>query len=290
MLRALKAVGLCVLISMGYDEVLAEPLRIHDDAQALQYCQLNPNTYVALLYPCVSWDFAKVKSIFAKYGALLYEKKLVLTDNGPFNILRVSYAQEPWIGGFYNDFKGIKFCRSKRYPHFAHHKLYKVIALLFECESLQKVLTCKKEIRGLIKKSPPYPIHINDTHSETIDLAQVVFHDGSITFLNGSKRAQFKRFDQLLAEYKKILSDSGANVEDFCIVGSAVQAAWGLRECSDLFFIHLGHDHFEKQSHAKGVMRSLNLTPFYRDSKKRDEIIHNPAKHFYHQNVKFAIE
>lgn len=288
-----------ILFMMGTASVMAmanqnddvvKTLSIESDVEALQYCQLNPNTYIALLYPSVQWNFDRVKKVLSQYATVVYEKNIVLTNRGPFNILHVAYSQEPWIGRFSNAFKGLRVSRQKRFPNFSSSKFYKVRVLLFESDSLKKVLTCKKEIRARFAKRVRETIHINDTHPETITMAQTVFHHKSLNFLNNSKLKDFKKFDQLLEEFKKIIVDSGATLENFCIVGSGVNAAWGLQDCNDLCFIHQQEGWDARQSYAEGAIYCVNELESYHYRKMRDEIIYNPDKHFYYRNVKFAVD
>lgn len=290
-LRSIKVFVKILVIGLylsSLASICAGGLKIESDEQALQYCQLNSNTYIALLYPCKTWDAAWTKSIFDKYGSILYQKKITLVDNGPINILHIAYDGEPWIGGFHDGFHVLKSSLRRRFPGITPDRFYEVGVLLVECTSLKKVIACKKEIRRNLSKGHRHPIHINDTHQETITMAQAVFHSKSIDFLNSSRRMNFTRFDQLLTKYKKMIAESGAASEKFCIVGSAVHAAMGLQDCKDLCFIHQGDDRLLKKLRLDSATSNVSQTPRYRDSTMRDEIIYNPANHFYYKNVKFA--
>lgn len=155
-----------------------------DDAQALSYCADNKNTHIAVLYPAVSWDFEKVRIIFAKYGTLQYAKTMELQGHGPFNILYAAYGHERWIGCIHDNFRGLQVALNKRFLAYTADKLYQIVVLLFQSENLKNVDICKEEIRRLFGNAPRYPIHINDTHLETMILAKAVFQPDAARLIN----------------------------------------------------------------------------------------------------------
>ena len=116
---------------------------------------------------------------------------------------------------------------------------------------------------------------------ETWRIVTSVFNDNSVDLLNKRKFSETPNFDRYFSNYGEIIKHR-SDKEDFCIDSSAVLSAYGLRDCRDLDFLHL--------KNLRGIARAIDChnleSHHYRVDK--DEIIYNPALHFYLHGVKFA--
>jgi hypothetical protein len=127
-------------------------------------------------------------------------------------------------------------------------------------------------------------VHINDTHTQAIQLAQLFLNAISIHFLNHARLKHLERFARHLERYRKWLGTGGRDPEKFCIDGSSVLAAYGLRDAQDLDVLHHGDADFGP------VMPEVNShnADAHHHTTTRDDIIFNPANHFYAFGLKFA--
>lgn len=154
---------------------------------------------------------------------------------------------------------------------------------VFEADNLSATKAAKERIRARYNIAN-HSVHINDTHEETVRLAGVLLNENSIHFLNHAEPRNFERFVRHFERYRNWLREQNHDPELFCIDGSAVLAAYGIREVQDLDVLHYGEVDFsavlpEVNSHNEDAHHHVV---------SRDEIIFNPEHHFYLRGVKFA--
>lgn len=142
------------------------------DAIAFQTCLSNKNTYIALLFPCFRGHDNKIKHLFQDYGKILHKTIVNLNGNGPLNLLKIAYKE---VTLYYN--------LEKRFTIKQADGSYKLTVVVFEAKSIKDVKRCKRQIRKLLKKGH-FSIHINDTHEETIELAQTLLIHENLNFIN----------------------------------------------------------------------------------------------------------
>jgi len=128
-----------------------------------------------------------------------------------------------------------------------------------------------------------------DLNHEELELLDSYLNLNTIEFKSLSKKANFKKFEACLLKFKKWIDKEGLNSEDFCIDGSAVLSAFGIRDCADLDFLYSGIsiDTRDKDIdchnfHYQSLREELNL-PI-----SKNEIIFDSRHHFYYQGVKFC--
>ncbi|PKN03274.1 hypothetical protein CVU75_03105 [Candidatus Dependentiae bacterium HGW-Dependentiae-1] len=253
------------------------------DAMALEYNNLKKNTYCVNIFPAARSTDSETEKILRAYGHIIYKKKVTLYNNGPTNFINYIYAEQPdqpWTDEN-NNFYGATDATKARFPDSAGT----IRAYLFECDSLDKVLLCKKELQALFGIEAP-AVHITNTHQKTIELAQLLFNTNSIHFLNYSKHKNFEQFEQLLKKYKQWLDADMIDRDCFCIDDSAVLAAYGIKDCTHLNFIHHGYDTHVFSSESSDIS-DHNTAACYHES-TLDDIIFNPKNHFYYKGVKCA--
>jgi hypothetical protein len=191
------------------------------------------------------------------------------------NLMRHAYREEAWLGNYRNEFEGAynkaSFCFKDGNP---------LRVYLFE--STGDLIQMKDEIRELYGVEK-HAVHINDTGAETIELAELLFNENSIHYLNVGQRKYFETFHSLFGTYKTWLSKDDLNVADFCLMGGGL-AAYGVRESKDIDFLTTlavvptaPDPNIELETEkAKYVSASLF------------DLVHNPQNYFYSEGVKFS--
>ncbi len=149
------------------------------DAIAFQSCISSKHTYIALLFPCVRGHDKKIKQLFQHYGKIVYKTTVNLKGNGPLNLLKIAYKN---FTTHYN--------LKKRFTIQQIGGSYQLKVVVFKAKSLKKVVICKRMIRELFNIGD-YPIHINDTHEETIELAQTLLIPENLHFINTETLKEF---------------------------------------------------------------------------------------------------
>lgn len=142
------------------------------NAIALQYCISSQNTYIALLFPCFHGHENKIKKAFQSHGKIVHQTTVNLKGNGPLNLLKIAYKD---VTLYYN--------QEKRFTIQQADGSYQVKVVVFEADCLKSVRRCKRKIRNILNKGH-HPIHINDTHEETLELAQALLISENLDFIN----------------------------------------------------------------------------------------------------------
>ena len=81
-------------------------------------------------------------------------------------------------------------------------------------------------------------VHSTDTHEEALRAAGYLLNANSIDLLNRAPARSFPRFERLVAAFLGWIAEHGLDRREFCLDGSAVLAAYGVRDCADLDFLH----------------------------------------------------
>ena len=248
------------------------------DAMALEYCKLNPDTYIVAVFPAGAGHDQAIRKILLDCGAIVHEKQVRLFNSGPLNLIRQIYSGEPWLGGHQLKFAGA--CRKARacFPHQGPLRVY-----VLESRDLSDVTAAKAKLRRLFNIGND-SVHINDRHDETIRAAQILFNANSIHFMNYARPNYFDRFYQLVYQYRDWLERYGLDPDYFCVDGSAVMSAYGIRPPQDLDYLHHGYEDMitgNPQICSHNSDAHHHVTPI-------DDILFNPRNHFFFDGVKFA--
>ena len=247
------------------------------DAMATEYVHLKNNVYMLLLWPAANGNDVEFLDILNTYGSIVHQKDIYLTKEGGVKLVRQVYKNESWVGSKRDSFIG---ARNKASWCFANSKKALKVFLF---ESTKDLIKMKEEIRGLFKIEK-HAVHINDTKEETLELAGLLFNENSINWLNHSALRTFSWHDRLLSHYGNWIRDLNMNNEYFCIDGSSVLAAYGIREARDLDFFYFGDNNIS--TGFKEIGCHNNEIEHYNIS--RDDIVFNPMNHFVLNNVKFV--
>tara|TARA_R110002096_G_scaffold410195_1_gene609774 strand:+ start:17 stop:2599 length:2583 start_codon:yes stop_codon:yes gene_type:complete len=245
------------------------------DEMAIEFCKNKNNLYTISLFPSHDEPVGNLLSIIKQGYNIIYDKEVALAQSGKINYIHNLYYKENWIGTKSNNYPGVleksKYCFSKGNT---------LRVVLVEENNVDNLLYLKDKLRSVCNVGK-HSVHINDTQEETWRIATSVFNDNSIDLLNKRKFSETPNFDRYFSNYAEIIKHRSDN-EDFCIDSSAVLSAYGLRDCRDLDFLHLNN--------LRGIAQDIDChnpeSHHYRVDK--NEIIYNPALHFYLHGIKFA--
>lgn len=248
------------------------------DAMALEYSRLKPDMRVVLQYPSAMGRSNDVVQMLQASGSIAFEKEIILESRGQLNLVRTVYRGSDWLGDARNGYAGARkkadACFSRNGP---------LRAYFYEPKDHSALPKLKHRLRDLYRIGN-HSIHISDTSSETIRMAQSFLNTNSIHFLNNAIPAQYTWFNHLFTRYRERIQENGRSQEMFCIDGSAVLAAYGIREARDIDFLVGGEG--EPVDLEPGIGCHNNEASHYNHS--LDEIIFDPENHFYFEGVKFA--
>jgi len=217
-------------------------------------------------------------------GKTLFFKKIKLTDQGGFNLIKNLYYGESWIGNISNNFIGAK---SKFNYCFDSDKLKECLIFVTTFKEPKNIILAKKNIREYFNHGN-HTMHSTDNFEESFRVASTLLHDNSLCFLNKNLNNSIGQncLDKFLSKFKEILNDQNRDPADFCIVGSAVLTAYGLRECKDLDYIQIGESLKDTNIHCIESHLPLHINWYSKFG--ISEIIYDPSLYFYYRGIKFA--
>lgn len=237
------------------------------DFIATQYAKLKDNIFVVMVWPSAEGKENELQQILKEYGDIIYRKEMRLQNEGPVHLVKQAYKNEAWVGSYKDGFIGAqnkaRWCFEKNGPLRAY--------LL---ESNQDMIEMKEKIRKLFNIEK-HAVHINDTKQETLELIGLLFNANSIHWMNHARVKNFSWFNTLFESYKLSLKESKNNPDNFCLIGSAGLASYGIREARDLDYIKFAEDDFLID--IADVDCCTNSLDFY--GLNRSDIIFNPDNH-----------
>jgi len=201
------------------------------DLDALRACQTRTDTYLAVVFPIAYARLAEIETILSRHTQILSRSSLALDRNGLHNLEVQIYRHEPWLGPAARNHPGVSAHVAAR----ASGDLPTTVYLL-AADDLQHVKQAKQQARDLLGMDN-VPLHTSDTREETVRVAEQVFGPYGVEFLNLGHPRRFARFRDFFAAYRDWIATTGLPAGDFCVVGSAVLAAYGLRPCRDWDFV-----------------------------------------------------
>jgi hypothetical protein len=249
------------------------------DAMALEFCRMLPNVAIAVKFPSAKRGNYKVEQILSEHASVFYRKDVTLVQEGPVHLVRMLYERESWLGSWADNFDG---ARQKASRCFADAGPARFFLLAFE--DREELVRAKERVRKLFGKGKD-SMHITDTGEEALRVAKLAFSNPSIRFTNMRSPREMPAFNRFLAEYRQELAGV-EDADDFCVDGSAVMAAYGIRDCADLDYI--SHDD-QRLNLAPGasISNHNDYVKFY-EKKILDDIVFDHSNHFYLDGMKFA--
>lgn len=247
---------------------------LYADVAVRAYIDLKPTTRTMIVWPTAQGKDAELLSIVSDHARIVCRKSLFLSNEGAVHLTMAAYKQESWLGSSNDDFVGARnkarWCFEGKGP-----------VRIFLVETDVNLLPCKEQIRALYEKEK-HSIHINDEHYETVELAKLIFNENSVHFMNHAPVTGFPWFMRLFRHYDQWLKSISADDENYCVDGSAVLAIYGVREARDLDYFYVGEDPVE--SGFKEISPHNDAVKYY--PCRLDDIVFNPAHHFFFQNRK----
>lgn len=241
------------------------------------FCKLEKNSRIIFLWPNI--DFIKNKKFLLnqirKYGDVIYLNKIDLTEKGKVNLITNIYKNEKWVS---SDKKFNSGAKNKSFNCFKDKSFFYFCII----KKKKNIIKLKKEIRARFK-SGKHTIHTNDRHNETISILQILLNKNSLHNLNYKINKEFSWHNRLHVELKKWIKRNNYSVEDFCIEGSAVLSAYGLRESRDLDYFC--NSNIKKKLKFKEIGNSNNINKRY--FKNIFELFNNPNNFFYFNGLKY---
>lgn len=247
------------------------------DDMVLQYCRLDSSTRVAVLFPVAQGRDQEIFNFIHECGPIVYRKDVIVSRSGRANLIRLLYRGEAWLGDGDKPTPGMLHHVNNRFVDYVPVKL-----IFFAGKDENANRRLKERIRALFDLGND-SVHINDTHAQTISIAESVLNANSIHFLNHARPVALKNFIRLFREYKDWLTASGLDSQRFCIDASAVLAAYGMRDANDLDFLFAGED----VPPTPGTEISCHNAELPHYGMAVNDLVMDPRNHFYWDGIKF---
>lgn len=248
------------------------------DAIALEYCLQKKETFAALVFPSAQGKHEQVQNTLSEFGNPVYEKALLLSEAAAFNLMRIIYQDEAWLGNASNGFPGArektKLCFNRPGP---------LRLFLIEAASGEQMAKAKQAIRTIFKIGK-HSIHINDRHPDTLRIMQTLCNPNGLHLLKTRGENTYTILEQSIKDLKTWVMKHNVDLEDLCVSGSGSLSAYGLRKCADLDILHASN--INVGSLPKGIGSHEDYAHHY--PKSVDEIVYNPSNHFYYRGIKFV--
>jgi hypothetical protein len=215
--------------------------------------------------------------VLNRRSTVVHQKSILLTDTGKRNLIRLLYGHEPWWKEYQlKEFVDLRFpqkvgVRSDRF--------YLVFITIPETEDIRDI---KEEVRSHFNVGP-HPAHINDTHRETVWIAESCLNKNSLHFLNHAVQKHYAQLDRLLKDYRALIQDSGCP-DNFCVDSSTVLSMYGLRQARDIDYLSADRSLLPYPDDELIGNHNFEYPQF---PIRVDEMVYNPNFHFMHRGVKF---
>lgn len=256
----------------------------YKDYATINYVSNITNSYVIILWPCVSYYFNDIKKYIKKYGKITVSKKITLTNLQSKNI----------IHDFYNNII-MPLNTKERKNIFINTKLEEIgftnsrneiFVIVFENTEKLKISGSqsifKNQLRSfcveLIKKNDPQSriqlsdvLHINDYHYQTIEYCKTLFHEPSLDFMD------LRNFDDLIStKFQKtflrfnfmknwVINNLNLIEHDrFCFIDDSVLSSYVLKEAKKLKFVFISN---KSKNERESVITNSILEAFYSKDK-----------------------
>jgi FkbM family methyltransferase len=247
------------------------------DELALQYCRLDDRVRVAVFFPVTRGRDADMTKILNESGPILYRKSVTISPRGRENLIKLLYRGESWLGDGVRPTAGLL---QHVHQRFVEHE--PVTFIFFVGSREEKNRDVKSRIRALFDLGND-PVHINDTHHQTIAIAESVLNANSLHFLNNAQIKGLRNFSELFREFKEWIAQERFDRRLFCVDGSAVLAVYGLRDANDLDFLYAG----EPAENGPNSLISCHNAELAHYGAALDDLVLDPRNYFYFDGVKF---
>jgi hypothetical protein len=249
------------------------------DAMALEFCRVLPKIAIAVKFPAARGRNGEVDQILSEHASIFYKKAVQFRNDGPVELMRTIYEKEEGLGTLTTNFDGArqqaKLCFARRGPAYFYLLAFKDYA------DLEKA---KERVRDLFGIST-HTMHITDTRDEALRVAKLALSDNSIRFANLRSHREMANFSRLFSIYRTAFSGA-EDADDYCIDGSAVMSAYGIRDCGGLDFLSRGGQLIPPVNNQLFALHNEHAQ--YYGPKTLDDIIYDHRNHFWLSGIKFA--
>jgi len=248
------------------------------DYMVTEYCKLKDNVYIAICWPRIKGHINVAESIMEMESKIVYRKRLYLNYNGLRNLIIQAYGSHSWIGTYRDKYAGaisqVEGCFDKE--GILH-------AYVLECEQFEELVKMKKKIRQLYGVGN-FSIHSSDNQDETVQLANILFNNNSIRFLNYGNPDYDVNLNVKIDILKERLKENHFSFNNILVDASSVLGLYGLREVEDLDFITIDEG-FEVLEDNE-ISNHNDYIEFYGITK--EELVLNPNHFFFYNDLKFV--
>lgn len=242
----------------------------------IQYCALKKNSRTIIIFPPVAPFFLSAfKKKIETASQIVYAKTIAIGERGLINLLKIMDL----------DNAASESMKKSLAVTQKLGKQIKITVSLVDCFSEENVKSLA-DICNIKSKTVVGPVYCTASHDQALTLAQTLFNENSLHFINYADQRHFENFNRLLPLYEQFLATRKFNKEFFCVDGSSVLAAYGIRDCNDLDFIHHGYDFLQKEFPNGGQLNSHNGGGLRFHTAEKDDLIFNPRYYFYYKNLK----
>ena len=251
------------------------------DFGVLQWMLHSNGTTTVLFWPEAVSDTVKMevaRSIVSlNCGQIIYEKKIVVNQNGLASLAFHAYGQHSWLDSYVKQLRG----------SFTGELKYKMAVLVMFVNTTRSsdLEVCKSDIRRLFSlTNPKSAVHIPDYHSEAVLISEMVLNPNSVMFLNhhhgNSCRTVSTEIGRRLnlSEVNKDIYDIPQNI---MVDSGAVMAFFGIRQADDVDLLIQGPVDKSILGQRNGMSLSRHT------DRSMDNLFLDPANHGYCHGIKF---
>lgn len=252
------------LLRIGMNSVVVENL-VHE------YIKLDKSCRVAVLFPYVKEASPRSFKVINERVKVIHYKDLYLSDKGKKNLIALLYGHENW----WDD------CHFQRFIDLRFRANEPVRLVYIRPAVGQDLRQVKESVRDLYGAENG-AIHINDTHDESVWIADASLNPNGLHHLNFSTPPSPHFFDKI-ESYKKSLNAKPHLADKVCIDSSAVMDLYGLRAARDIDYISAVNELIVPDSDEIGC----HNTEYQDFLFPVDEMIVNPNHYFSYKGIKF---
>lgn len=235
------------------------------DAIINSYIQLSSKCACINIWPSAKGHDKELLKIINSHFKIVFQKSVLLNENGAFYYLAQIYQEYSWAQNSDEGFSGVYRKLMPCFPSFDPIRCFFV-----EVENYDDLVVIKEEMRKLFDLEK-HSLHMTDNKKETIQMADILLSNNTISFMNRCNALQFKNTFKLLAEARKIFASSNV-----CFTGSLVLALYGVRQANDVDYISINDN--DNNSHNQ----FLSLYGF-----TKNQALYQPDLFFWFFDMKF---
>jgi FkbM family methyltransferase len=243
------------------------------DSLAFEYGSRNAAAHCLIFFPSAARRIRDISRLLIDYFEIFYHKEIRWTERAPHNVVAALYCGEPWLGSFTDGFAAAAL----KYMHSFNLRQPAQFYIVSTHPGVN-IVEAKQELRHLIGEGD-HSLHTSVNDEEKIQIMRLFLNNNTLHWVNNARPYYPKYFINLLNDYHQ----SGGNSLNACLTGSAVYAAYGIRDVGDLDYITAR----PLMPFVGGQANDEYLAPFLRrlGLDVRD-ILEDPRYHFHYFGYK----